>query len=300
MLNLFIGKGMDLEKGEVAVMAALNGLYSSKHEKLGTSVPNIGLFMTGRMLNISFGSDRTIIETIRKALKTLSQKGYIEIIQHAGDVYELSNKGLMINPEKENFTMIEHWEMQKIFQEAKRPFELFQFYVNIIGTINNDTKEWHMSQDKMAELFGGSKTTIGKNLERLEEMELLYIYRPKRRRTDGTFHRLNNSYGRYRDKEKVVAAAKRYLNTVETQYISETVDRRAIKLRYNAYRDGSRKYEGNLELIEELYAQCQLYNKSLEYKPIEVIADEVTLRGLLDLSIFPAEVRGELAEDELF
>ena len=300
MLNLFIGKGMDLEKGEVAVMAALNGLYSPKHEKLGTSVPIIGLFMTGRILNISLGSDRTIIETIRKALKTLSQKGYIEIIQHAGDVYELSNKGLMINPETENFTMIEHWEMQKIFQEAKRPFELFQFYVNIIGTINNDTKEWHMLQDKMAELFGGSKTTIGKNLERLEEMELLYIYRPKRRRTDGTFHRLNNSYGRYRDKEKVVAAAKRYLNTVETQYISETVDRRAIKLRYNAYRDGSRKYEGNLELIEELYAQCQLYNKSLEYKPIEVIADEVTLRGLLDLSIFPAEVRGELTEDELF
>ena len=300
MLNLFIGKGMDLEKGEVAVMAALNGLYSPKHEKLGTSVPNIGLFMTGRMLNISFGSDRTIIETIRKVLKTLSQKGYIEIIQHAGDVYELSNKGLMVNPETETFTMIEHWEMQKIFQEAKRPFELFRFYVNIIGTINNDTKEWHMSQDKMAELFGGSKTTISKNLERLEEMELLYIYRPKRRRTDGTFHRVNNSYGRYRDKEKVVAAAKRYLNTVETQYISETVDRRAIKLRYNAYRDGSRKYEGNMELVEELYAQCQLYNKSLEYKPIEVIADEVTLRGLLDLSIFPEEVRGELTEDELF
>ncbi len=300
MLNLFIGKGMDLEKGEVAVMAALNGLYSPKHEKLGTSVPIIGLFMTGRILNISLGSDRTIIETIRKALKTLSQKGYIEIIQHAGDVYELSNKGLMVNPETETFTMIEHWEMQKIFQEAKRPFELFQFYVNIIGTINNDTKEWHMSQDKMAELFGGSKTTIGKNLERLEEMELLYIYRPKRRRTDGTFHRLNNSYGRYRDKEKVVAAAKRYLNTVETQYISEMVDRRAIKLRYNAYRDGSRKYIDNMELIEELYAQCQLYNKSLEYKPIEVIADEVTLRGLLDLSIFPAEVRGELTEDELF
>lgn len=300
MLNLFISKGMDLEKGEVAVMAALNGLYSSKHEKLGTSIPIIGSFMTGHLLTLSVRNERTIMETIRKALETLSQKGYIEITQHAGDDYILSDKGLMVNPETENFTMIEHWEMQKIFQEAKRPFELFRFYVNIIGTINNDTKEWHMSQDKMAELFGGSKTTISKNLERLEEMELLYIYRPKRRRTDGTFHRVNNSYGRYRDKEKVVAAAKRYLNTVETQYISETVDRRAIKLRYNAYRDGSRKYEGNMELVEELYAQCQLYNKSLEYKPIEVIADEVTLRGLLDLSIFPEEVRGELPEDELF
>ena len=56
----------------------------------------------------------------------------------------------------------------------------------------------------MVEVFGSSKRTINDYLQQLEEMQLLYVFRPKKRRTDGTFQNVNNSYGRYADKEKVM------------------------------------------------------------------------------------------------
>ena len=70
--------------------------------------------------------------------------------------------------------------MQRIFEMGNKPFGIFDFFATIVGTINNTTKEWHMSQDAMIEVFGGSKRTINDFMQQLEEMKLLYIYRPKK------------------------------------------------------------------------------------------------------------------------
>ena len=44
------------------------------------------------------------------------------------------------------------------------------FFVDLVGTINNKAKEWHMSQDDMASQWGCDKRTVNDYLEQLEEL----------------------------------------------------------------------------------------------------------------------------------
>ncbi len=152
-----------------------------------------------------------------------------------------------------------------------------------------------MSQDEMVSLWGYGKETINDYLEQLEKMQLIYIYRHRRRRSNGTYYKLNNSYGRYCDKDAVIAEAIKYSDTVECEDFVEKVDRRAIKLRYNAYCEGgAKKYINNPVAVIALYRECLAYNKSLKYKPVEGYYDGEYKQGEpLDLSVFSDEVRNE-------
>lgn len=161
----------------------------------------IGYEMTGRFLKTSFRKDRTIIDGIKQAIQSLVEKEVIEIIDQNNDDYIFSHKGLEVNTEKEHFVLLEQWEMQKIFERANKPFSIFSFFCCLVSTINNSTKEWHMTQDEMVSTWGYGKRTVNSYLEQLEAMHLIYVYRHKKRRADGTYHKLNNSYGRYADKD---------------------------------------------------------------------------------------------------
>ena len=287
-MNLFLSKNIELDDKETVVMAILNGLYSNKNENLYISIRLLGYAITGRFLNVKNNKDRTIITGIKDGLDSLIKKEIIEIIDCDKDNYILSSKGLTVDTEKENFVVIEQWEMQRIFEDGNKPFCIFNFFSTIVGTINNITKEWHMSQDGMVEIFGGSKTTVNSYLRQLEEMKLLYVYRPKKRRSDGTFQNVNNSYGRYADRDKVISSALEYIGTIECEDINSKIDRRAIKLRYNAFCNGAKKYKNNPDLVESLIKECIEYNKSLEFKPIEGGYDGEFKQGEpLDMSVFP-------------
>ena len=297
-MNLFLSKNIELDDKETVVMAILNGLYSNKNENLYISTSLLGHAITGRFLNIKNQKDRTIITGIKEGLNSLIDRDIIEIIDCDKDNYILSSKGLTVDTEKENFVVIEQWEMQRIFENGNKPFCIFNFFVTIVGTINNITKEWHMSQDGMVEIFGGSKRTVNDYLQQLEEMKLLYVYRPKKRRSDGTFQNVNNSYGRYADRDKVISSALEYIGTIECEDINSKIDRRAIKLRYNAYCNGAKKYKNNPDLVESLIKECIEYNKSLEFKPIEGGYDGEFKQGEpLDMSVFPHVSEKEKDED---
>ncbi len=196
------------------------------------------------------------------------------------------------------FVVLEQWEMQSIFENANKPFNIFSFFCSLIGTINNQTKEWHMSQDEMISLWGYGKETINGYLEQLEKMQLIYVYRHKKRRSNGTYYKLNNSYGRYCDKDAVIAEAQKYSDTVEGEDFVEKLDRRAIKLRYNAYCNDAKKYRNNFDAEVDLCRQSITYNKSLKYKPVEGYYDGEYKQGeLLDLSVFPDEVRNAVDDN---
>ena len=294
MLKLFIGKSKDLDEKEIVVLAALNGMYSVRWGQMVTSIDCIGYFITGRFLKTAIKRDRTMIENIRVGIQSLAERKIITIIDKSEDNYVISNEGLDVNTDKEKFVVVELWEMQKIFSDSNKPFNVFLFFVNLVGTINNQTKEWHMSQDDMAALWGASKRTINDYLEQLEKMRLIYVYRHKKRRANGTYQKLNNSYGRYCDKDAIIAEAQKYSDTVECEDFVEKLDRRAIKLRYNAYCEGAKKYIDNPAAVITLYKECVAYNKSLKYKPVEGYYDGEYKQGeLLDLSVFPDEVRNE-------
>lgn len=279
---------MDLDERELAVIAALNEMYSSKHKHLYTSVSMIGYELTGKFLKTKNKRERNIILSIQRGIDSLVERNIIEIIDHDGDNYVFSDKGLEVDTQNSYFVVVELWEMQKIFQNTSKPFALFMFFFLLIGTINNTTKEWHMSQDEMTVAWGCGKGTVNKYLTELESLELIYVYRHKRRKADGTYHKLNNSYGRFADKKEIIMAAGKYADSVECEeFYENNIDRRSIKLRYNAFCDGSKKYE-DMEEVKKLYADCLKYNKSIKSNPVSGTYDgEYKEGGELDLAVFP-------------
>lgn len=294
-MKLFLSKKLNADDRENALLAILNGMYSNKQDYVATSVSLIGYEMTGRFLKTSNKRERIIINGIKEAMVSLQNKGIIEILEKDNDNYVLSSKGLTVDAQKEHFVVIEQWEMQKVFNDANKPFHVFDFFCSLIGTINNTTKEWHMTQDEMVSTWGYGKGTVNSYLEQLEAMHLIYVYRHKKRRADGTYHKLNNSYGRYADKDSVIKAAQEYSNTVECEDIVTKIDRRAIKLRYNAFCAGAKKYQDNPDAVIALYKECKLYNKSLKNNPVEGVYDGEWKQGEpLDLSIFPDDVINDL------
>lgn len=272
-------------------MAVLNGMFSNKQDSFLISVTQIAYVMMGRWID-GRGKDRTLYDNIKNGIHSLASKEKINVIDTNKDNFVLSKEGLEVDTEKTTFIVVELWELQKIFSESKKPFNVFTFFVNLVGTINNKTKEWHMSQDKMIEYWGGSKRTVNDYLKQLSDMKLIYVHNPRKRRTDGTFQNLNNSYGRYKDKESIIQESQKYINTVECEEIIGKVDRRSIKLRYNAFINGAKKYKNNPTLVLELFKECELYNKSLEKKPVEGTYDGEYKQGeLLDLSVFSCDVQ---------
>lgn len=285
--KIFINKNLDLDEREMSVMAALNEMYSNKHDYLYTSISIIGYELTGRFLKTKNKKDRNLRQSIQRGIDSLNERKIIEVIDCDGDNYVISGKGLEVDTQRTHFVVIELWEMQKIFQTSAKPFNTFTFFVALIGTINNATKEWHMSQDDMTVYFGCGKGTVNKYLTELEELELIYVYRHRRRRADGTYHKLNNSYGRFADKKKIINAATEYADTVVCEEFSEKIDRRSIKLRYNAFCEGSKKYD-DIEEVKKLYSDCLKYNDSIKKNPISgTYEGEYKEGGELDLSVFP-------------
>lgn len=296
-MKLFLDKQLNIDDKETAIMAILNGMYCNKYGHLSTSVSLIGYEMTDRFLKTSNKSERTIIDGIKSSVHSLIEKGIIEVISQYNDNYIFSGKGLEVNSDKKKFVVLEQWEIKRIFEKSNKPFNVFSFFCSLVGTINNQTKEWHMSQDEMVSLWGYGKETVNDYLEQLEKMQLIYIYRHKKRRSNGTYYKLNNSYGRYCDKDAVIAEALKYSDTVECEDFVEKLDRRAIKLRYNAYCEGAKKYNDPAAVIA-LYRECLAYNKSLKYKPVEGCYDGEYKQGeLLNLLVFPDEVRNDVDDN---
>lgn len=290
-MKLFIAKTRDLKANEATIMAVLNGLQSNKQEYVTVSVNGIAYNLTKRFLNKSVKKDRVIIKNIKEGIQSLLDKKIITILAQNGDDYIFLNDGLTVDTEKEKFVVVELWELQTIFAKANKPFEVFDFFLDLVGTINSTTKEWHMPQDDMASLWGHGKRTVNDYLKQLSDMQLIYVYKHKKRRADGTYHKINNSYGRYTDKDSIIEAAKSYVNAVECEDVYERIDRRSIKLRYNAYCGGAKKYKNNFDLVAELYKECLLYNKSLKDNPVEGVYDGEWKKGeILDLSVFPIDI----------
>ena len=238
--------------------------------------------------------DRRLYNNIRGGLESLIKRESIIVESQCGDNYIICSEGLEVDTETERFVIIESWELQAIFREAQKPFCLFLFFVRLIGTLNAKTKEWHMSQDAMVKTWGYGKGTINSYFEQLEKLGLIYVYRHKKRRADGTYMKLNNSYGRPIDAVSIRSAAQGYEDSVEAEEFIEKIDRRAIKQRYNAYCKGSKRYVGDPAAVEQLYKECEKYNKTLKVDPIIIEEDRKYKKSAgLDLSVFPAESRAK-------
>ena len=133
-MKLFLDKQPNTDDKETAIMAILNGMYCKKYGHLSTSISLIGYEMTGKFLKTSNKRERTIIDGIKDAIKTLIDKGIIETIDKNNDNYIFSGKGLEVYSNKNKFVVLDQWEMQRIFESANKPFNVFSFFCSLIGT----------------------------------------------------------------------------------------------------------------------------------------------------------------------
>lgn len=295
-MKIFINKEEKFDAKELFVIAVLNALYGVKNTYLIVTIEHIFYFAMGRFSE--YKQDKTILNAIRAGFDSLIERSIIEVLDNKKEMYVLSDKGLTIDTGNHLFVVCAAWEMQKIFQNCNKPFQVFELFIQIIGTINNQTKEYHMSQDSMLLYFGrgGSKSTLNNYIKQLEDLELIYMYRPHRRRIDGTYRNINNVYGRYEDKEAIINSAFDYINKIDSIQCNTEIDRRSIKLRYNHFLKGSVKYK-DINIVKELYEDCIKYNESLKVASISGgygKDKEWKEVGEIDLSVFPEEVsRGE-------
>lgn len=263
---------------EIAVFLILNYLQENKHDKLFVSIDNVGYYLTGKFIDSQI--DKNLIKGIKKGFKGLKKEEDIIILEQNKNNYIIDGKSCYIDTKKFHFIIIQLWEIQKIFSSlGAYGFNVLRFFVNIIGTINGNSKSWHMTQDDMVLSWGFSKNTVNEYLCKLEELKLLYTFRSKARKADETFHRVGNVYGRYNDKDLVRQEGIQYLSTVPNHPIKPFhFNRTSVKLKYNNFLHGSKKYK-SLEEVERLYKECIRYNESFKDFPNDNI-------DYLDLSVF--------------
>ena len=263
---------------EIAVFLILNYLQENKHDELFVSIDNVGYCLTGKFINSQ--NDKNLIKGIKKGFKGLKKEEDIIILEQNRNNYIIDGKSCYLDIKKFHFIIIQLWEIQKIFSSlGAYGFNVLRFFVNIIGTINGNSKSWHMTQDDMVLSWGFSKNTVNDYLNKLEELELLYTFRSKARKADETFHRIGNVYGRYNDKELVRQEGIQYLSTVPNHPIQKHFyPRTSTKLKYNNFLKGSKKYDDRKE-VEDLFIACVGYNDSFKDFPNDDI-------DYLDLSVF--------------
>lgn len=263
---------------EIAVFLILNYLQENKHDELFVSIDNIGYYLTGKFIDSQI--DKNLIKGIKKGFKGLKKEEDIIILEQNKNNYIIDGKSCYIDTKKFHFIIIQLWEIQKIFSSlGAYGFNVLRFFVNIIGTINGNSKSWHMTQDDMVLSWGFSKNTVNEYLCKLEELKLLYTFRSKARKADETFHRVGNVYGRYNDKDLIRQEGIQYLSTVPNHPIKPFhFNRTSVKLKYNNFLHGSKKYK-SLEEVEKLYKECIRYNESFKDFPNDNI-------DYLDLSVF--------------
>ena len=263
---------------EIAVFLILNYLQENKHDELFVSIDNVGYCLTGKFIDSQI--DKNLIKGIKKGFEGLKKEEDIIILEQNKNNYIIDGKSCYIDTKKFHFIIIQLWEIQKIFSSlGAYGFNVLRFFVNIIGTINGNSKSWHMTQDDMVLSWGFSKNTVNEYLCKLEELKLLYTFRSKARKADETFHRVGNVYGRYNDKDLVKQEGIQYLSTVPNHPIQKHFyPRTSTKLKYNNFLKGSKKYDDRKE-VEDLFIACVGYNDSFKDFPNDNI-------DYLDLSVF--------------
>lgn len=263
---------------EIAVFLILNYLQENKHDELFVSIDNIGYYLTGRFIDSQ--TDKNLIRSIKKGFEDLKKEEDIIILNQNRNNYIVDGKSCYIDIKKYNFIVVKIEEIQKIFSSlGAYGFNVLRFFVNIIGTINKNSKSWHMTQDDMVLNWNFSKNTVNEYLYKLEELELLYTFRSRARRTDKPYHRVGNVYGRYKDKDLIIKEEMEYLSTIPYYKTKRySIDRTSIKLRYNHFLNNSPKYD-DIKEVEKLKNDCIKYNESFKTNPNNDI-------DYLDLSVF--------------
>lgn len=273
-----------LSDAEIGVYIALRSIYQSNRESQYVSFNMIAYELYG------IGDfKRSICNHIKSSLNCLIEKGYITVICKLSTTeFILDLKKLYIDTNKENtyYTVVYDDEVHSILNLNTKAdkLKMLRYFVicmcSICRTLGVYTDCYSekinfvgfMTQEYLCNQTGIHINNILHYNKILMENHLLYIYKhdEMKRASTGEFSSFSNHYGRYEDKEDIIAFAKNYEKTcgINEKIVqsAKANHKRSVSAKYNnLYRDTDKYVEiySGTELIE-IFEQVHHDNALIE------------------------------------
>ena len=194
----------------------------------------------------NIGTKRYNCEEISKSLKHLVDSEMLHAEQVGKQYYRVYKDSFDI-PDDNHYFRVEIPEIRSIF-ERNRPFSILRHYLLVLSTINPKTKCGFCSNEKMASFLGEDIETITRYNNILHDMRLIYVYR-------GVYS--SNTYGRYEDKDSVIAEGNKRSGNRQVK-LGANHKRRMTQL-YNQVKAGNSKYTQDEVMMDEIYDYCSRF-----------------------------------------
>lgn len=186
-------------------------------------------------------------DEIVKALRHLVESGILCGAEQVGKQYYRVYKDSFKIPDGHHYFNVEPQDIRAIFQQHSRPFAVLRYYLLTLSTIDPKTKYGYCSNETLASFFKNNTETITHYNKALEDMQLIYVYR-------GIYS--SNTYGRYEDKNIIIAAGNKRSGSRQIK-MNSNYKRRMAQM-YNQLKSNPVKYDKATR--EEIYNYCSAHN----------------------------------------
>ena len=247
------------------------------------------------VLTDKYPPDHRLLIHISTGIRGLDEKDIIQICQSDSKSEWIINIESMVNKDtdaarqkKDYYTAMDESEVHTILMSNPKHYpkaiSLLRFYVYVLSTlIKKEEKRKGVgftSVKDMVGTIGCNEKTILSYLKQLEEMNLIYVYRPKAfiRYENGDISEISHTYGRFCDKDKIMQIGKEHEETYGTNSKSEF--KRIRKENGDKTRSYSQKYNRLVDLTskgsecpysydecKEIYAAMQELNQRYKNRP---------------------------------
>lgn len=174
-LKVYFETNNVLNENENIVLAILRSLYSDKYNNnFMLSLDTIGYYVTNKFLNTKNQKERTIINRIKEAINSLYEKNIIDIVAQNNGNYVFNSKGLKLSEiDVDTLVELRNCDIHTIFSDGNKPFEIMQFYINLISIMKNNMCQ--ITQDEIVAKWHYGKSTVNSYIKQLEDMNLLNV-----------------------------------------------------------------------------------------------------------------------------
>ncbi len=248
---------------------------------------------------------RLIKDYIRCGISELIEQDIVKKIDEVEKNLILDCSNLWIDTNNETFTKITFEEVQKIFKvENVNNFLLLKYFILLMGTISNKITVYlengnfknrvvgNFTIDYLSEFTGLSDRSIMEYNKKLEEINVLYVYRQKEFIIDeeNNIKRLVNLYGRPCDIEYINKYANSQQKHYKTYtYIENNINKANNKRRYaqmylQLLKDETRVYpkEEIIAIYNYVLTENQKYERLYEKEGDEKYLDKIRDTDVFD------------------
>ena len=262
------------------------GVYSALRVLYNTDIPiqYINLNLIAFVLTNKKSFTRNFLVSLKNGINELINLGIInlnglisqdEYIIDLSPIYFKTSK-VSEGEEQTYYSMITLDEIQKCINgRTTFKFKLLRYFTYLIGTFRGDVG--FQSIEEMSDNLQYDDDAIMRNNQLLEKLKLIYVYKADdyivstTENANQIIWSINNTYGRYSDKEEIVLAGKQF--AIDYGFKHKTDQKQISKKMSNQTKSYVMKYnqfcKGHIydnETLKEIYNAIIEYNKKYDYK----------------------------------